>query len=141
MLICSDPALAMAKTELNDSVLGLVARLNEDDAKAALAEYERWSRVRDRKCDLVGKDNVPLDELSSSEACLSDYFSEKTAEVAAAKGDPGGFLASMRFPHRPMPTRSICASRRSIPPMPARISSPSAGCSRSTTRWQNKPRW
>ena len=88
MLICSDPALAMAKTDLNDHVLGLVAKLNQDDAKAALAEYDRCSRERDRKCDLVGKDNVPLDELSTSADCLSDYFSEKTAEIVAAKGDP-----------------------------------------------------
>jgi len=35
-----------------------------DDAKAAFAEYARWSRERDRKCDLVEKDNVPLQELS-----------------------------------------------------------------------------
>jgi uncharacterized protein YecT (DUF1311 family) len=88
MLICSDPALAMAKTELNDHVLDLVAKLNEEDAKQALAEYERWSRERDRKCDLVDKDNVPLDELSSSEGCLADYFKDKTSEIVAAKGDP-----------------------------------------------------
>jgi uncharacterized protein YecT (DUF1311 family) len=88
MLICSDPALAVAKTELNDHVLDLVAKLNADDAKQALAEYERWSRERDRKCDLVDKDNVPLDELSSSENCLAEFISAKTAEIAAAKGDP-----------------------------------------------------
>ena len=88
MLICSDPALAVAKTELNDQVLGLVAKLNAGDAKQALAEYERWSRERDRKCDLVDKDNVPLDELSSSENCLAEFMSAKTAEIAAAKGDP-----------------------------------------------------
>ena len=88
-LICSEPSLAIAKTELNDRVLQLVARLKPDDARNALSEYERWGRERDRKCALADKDNVPLEELSSSEGCLSDYFNEKTAEVAAAKGDPG----------------------------------------------------
>jgi len=88
-LICSEPSLAIAKTELNDHVLQLVARLKPDDARDALSEYERWGRERDRKCALADKDNVPLEELSSSEGCLSDYFSEKTAEVAAARGDPG----------------------------------------------------
>jgi uncharacterized protein YecT (DUF1311 family) len=88
MLICSDPSLAIAKTELNDQVLGLVARLKADDAKQALAEYERWSRERDRKCGLADKDNVPLDELSSSADCLAEYISQKTAEIVAAKGDP-----------------------------------------------------
>jgi uncharacterized protein YecT (DUF1311 family) len=87
-LICSDPSLAIAETELNNHALGLIAKLKEDDAKDAFAEYARWIRARDRKCNLVGKDNVPLEELSSSEGCLSEYMSEKTAELVAAKGDP-----------------------------------------------------
>jgi uncharacterized protein YecT (DUF1311 family) len=88
MLICSDPTLAVAKTELNRLVLDLVAKLKPDDAKQALVEYERWSRERDRKCNLVDKDNVPLDELAPSEACLAEYMSQKTAEILAAKSDP-----------------------------------------------------
>ena len=88
MLICSDSSLAIAKSELNHQVLVLIAKLKENDAREAFAEYERWGRERDRKCNLAGKDNVPLPELSSSEGCLAEYLSEKTAEVAAAKGDP-----------------------------------------------------
>jgi uncharacterized protein YecT (DUF1311 family) len=88
MIICSDPSLAIAKTDLNDHVLGLVAKLKGDDAKQAFAEYERWSRERDRRCGLADKDNVPLDELSSSESCLAEFIGLKTAEIIAAKGDP-----------------------------------------------------
>ena len=88
MLICGDPSLAIAKAELNHQVLELIARLKESEATAAYAEYERWSRERDRKCGLADKDNVPLQELSSSEGCLAEYLSRKTAEIAAAKGDP-----------------------------------------------------
>jgi uncharacterized protein YecT (DUF1311 family) len=88
MLICSDPSLAMAESELNGHMLGLIARLNENDARDAFAEYARWLRDRDRKCDLAGKDNVPLQELSSSEGCLTEYLDRKTAEIVAAKGDP-----------------------------------------------------
>jgi uncharacterized protein YecT (DUF1311 family) len=88
LLICSDPALALADKELADHVVGLITRLKEDEAKAAFAEYARWTRARDRKCGLVGKDNVPLEELSPSESCLADYLSQKTAEIVAAKGDP-----------------------------------------------------
>jgi uncharacterized protein YecT (DUF1311 family) len=88
LLICSDPSLAIAKMELNAHVLGLVAKLKGDDARDAFAEYERWSRERDRKCGLAEKDNVPLDELSSSEGCLAKYMSERTAEIVAAGGDP-----------------------------------------------------
>ncbi len=88
LLICSDPSLALAKTELNELVLGLIAKLKENEAREAFTEFERWTRERDRKCDLEDKDNVPLQELSSSEGCLADYFTRKIAEVVAAKGDP-----------------------------------------------------
>jgi uncharacterized protein YecT (DUF1311 family) len=87
LLICSDPSLAIAKTELNEHVVGLIGKLKGEDVRHAFAEYERWTRERDRNCNLVGKDNVPLDELSSSEACLVQHIS-KTAEIVAAKGDP-----------------------------------------------------
>jgi uncharacterized protein YecT (DUF1311 family) len=87
-LICSDPSLALAEMELNDHILGLIAKLKENEAKDAFVEYARWTRARDRKCDLIGKDNVPLQELSSSETCLAEYMVEKTAEMIAAKGDP-----------------------------------------------------
>jgi uncharacterized protein YecT (DUF1311 family) len=88
MLICADPALAMADTELDSLVIGLIAKLKEDEARDAFAEFARWTRTRDRKCDLDDKDNVPLQELSSSATCLAEYFSQKTAEIIAAKGDP-----------------------------------------------------
>jgi uncharacterized protein YecT (DUF1311 family) len=88
LLICSDPSLALAKAELNEHALGLIAKLKGDDAKQAFDLYERWSRERDRQCGLTDKDNVPLDELAPSEACLGTYIRQKTAEVVAAKGDP-----------------------------------------------------
>jgi uncharacterized protein YecT (DUF1311 family) len=88
MLICADPSLAMADMELDSLVVGLIAKLNEDEARDAFAEYARWTRTRDRKCDLDDKDNVPLQELSSSARCLAEYISQKTAEIIAAKGDP-----------------------------------------------------
>jgi uncharacterized protein YecT (DUF1311 family) len=98
-LICSDPSLAIAKMELNGDVLALVAKLKADDAKQAFAEYDRWGRERDRKCRLADKDNVPLDELSSSEVCLAEWMTQKTAEIAAAKGDPKKVFGR----HRPSP--------------------------------------
>ena len=88
MLICGDPTLALAKMELNSRVMEVVAKLKDNDARDALAEYERWSRDRDRKCDLQDKDNVPPNELPSSENCLAEYMTRKTAEIVAAKGDP-----------------------------------------------------
>ncbi len=87
LLICSDPALAIAARELDGHVLALVAGMKDDDAKAAFGEYARWTRDRDRKCDLDDKENVPLSELSASEPCLADYFRRKAAEIVAAKGD------------------------------------------------------
>jgi uncharacterized protein YecT (DUF1311 family) len=88
LLICSDASLALAKEELNELVMGVITRMKEDESKAALSEFDRWTRDRDRKCGLEGKDNVPLQELSPSEGCLAAYFNAKIAEVSAAKGDP-----------------------------------------------------
>jgi len=88
LVICADPELAIAEKELNSQVVALIARLKEGEAKGALAEYARWTRTRDRICDLDDKDNVPLNELESSEPCLSDLIKQKLAEVAGARGDP-----------------------------------------------------
>jgi len=87
-LICSDPQLALADAELNSQVLGLIGRLNSDDQRDAFSDYARWIRERDRKCNLAGKDNVPLAELSQSEVCLANFIRDKTAEIVAARGDP-----------------------------------------------------
>jgi uncharacterized protein len=97
LLVCSDPSLAMAKTELNELAMGLIAKLKENEASEALSEFDRWTRERDRKCSLDGKDNVPLQELSPSEGCLSDYFTRKIAEVTAAKGDPKKVFGRQRI--------------------------------------------
>jgi len=87
-LICADPSLALTETELNGQVLGLIAKLDPTAARFAFAEYGRWTRERDRKCNLVGKENVPPQELGSAEDCLADYLKSKTDEIVAAKGDP-----------------------------------------------------
>jgi uncharacterized protein YecT (DUF1311 family) len=87
-LICSDPLLAEAEMDLNKDALKLIGKLNETDARDAFAEYARWTRDRDRRCNLAGKDNVPLSELSVSEDCLADTMKQKVAEITAARGDP-----------------------------------------------------
>jgi uncharacterized protein YecT (DUF1311 family) len=87
-LICADPSLALSETELNSQVLGLIGRLDPTAARFAFAEYGRWTRERDRKCNLVGKENVPPQELGSAEDCLAGYLKRKADEIAAAKGDP-----------------------------------------------------
>ena len=88
LVICADPELAIADKELTAQIVTLIGKLKEDQANGALAEYARWTRTRDRLCDLDDKDNVPLNELESSEPCLNDLIKQKLAEVAAAKGDP-----------------------------------------------------
>jgi len=100
-LICSEPSLALAKTELNGLVMPLIARLNENEARQAFAEFERWGRDRDRKCGLEEKHNVPLQDLTSSESCLADYFTQKIADISAAKGDPKKIFGRPHFSPRP----------------------------------------
>jgi uncharacterized protein YecT (DUF1311 family) len=87
-LICSEPQLADAESELNGLARGLIGKLKDDEARDASAEYARWIRDRDRNCRLAGKDNVPLAELSSSEDCLESRMKEMTAGMIAANGDP-----------------------------------------------------
>lgn len=87
-LICSEPSLAEAELDLNKDALKLIGKLNETDAKDAFAEFARWTRDRDRKCNLAGKENVPLAELSASEDCLADTMKQRETEITAAKGDP-----------------------------------------------------
>ena len=91
-LICSEPSLAEAETDLNKDALKLIGKLNEADAKDAFAEFARWTRDRDRRCNLAGKENVPLSELSASEDCLADTMKQKETEIAAARGDPKKFF-------------------------------------------------
>jgi uncharacterized protein YecT (DUF1311 family) len=100
-LICSEPTLELGETELNVLVRALIGKLKDDDAQEAFAEYARWIRDRDRKCNLAGKDNLPLTELPpSSEDCLENWLTEMTAGMTAAKSDPkrvfGRSLAASR---------------------------------------------
>ena len=87
-LICADPSLALVETELNGEVLTLINKLDPTAARFAYAEYGRWTRERDRKCNLVGKENVPFQELSGAEACLADNLNGKVTEIRTARGDP-----------------------------------------------------
>lgn len=88
-LICSEPSLAIAEGELNEHVLALIAKLDANEAREAFVEYARWIRERDRKCELAGRENVPLAELAPAEDCLAAALATMTTEVTAAKGDPG----------------------------------------------------
>ena len=88
-LICSEPGLELGETELNVLVRALIGKLGDNEAQEAFAEFARWIRDRDRKCNLAGKDNVPLAELPpSSDDCLEDWLKEMTAGMTAAKNDP-----------------------------------------------------
>ena len=110
MLICSEPELVLAAQELNDRALALMTGLKDNARKDAFAEYARWTRDRDRKCDLVGKDNVPLDELSSSGSCLADYHARrKPPRSSRPKATPGEFSVCTGVRRCRMPTPSICA--------------------------------
>lgn len=112
LLICADPELAIADKELTGQVVALIRKLKEDEAKGALAEFARWTRTRDRICELDDKDNVPLNELESAEPCLNDLTKQKLAEVAAAKGDPRKlFGKDMMSPSPDADAVDLCVGR------------------------------
>ena len=100
-LICSDPSLAIAEGELDERMLALIARLSGNEAKDAFVEYARWIRERDRKCELAGRENVPLAELAPAADCLAAALAGMTADVAAAKGDPRKMFGRRALSPRP----------------------------------------
>ncbi|MDN5003289.1 lysozyme inhibitor LprI family protein [Bradyrhizobium sp. GCM10027634] len=111
-LICADPSLALTETELNAQVLALISKLDPTAARFAFAEYGRWTRERDRKCNLVGKENVPLEELGSAEDCLADHLKRKTEEITAARGDPKKVFGRQVAAHEPdTDAVDFCAAR------------------------------
>lgn len=112
LVICADPDLAIVEHELNKQIVALFAKLKEDDAKSAHAEYARWIRSRDRICELDDKDNVPLSELETAEPCLTDLMKQKIAEIAAAKGDPKRFFGKeLLSPSPDADAVDICVGR------------------------------
>jgi uncharacterized protein YecT (DUF1311 family) len=111
-LICSEPSLAEAESELHALVRALIDKLKGDDARDATAEYARWVRDRDRRCKLAGKDNVPLDELASSQDCLENWMKEMTAGMLAAKGDPKRvFLRDLEASRPNVDAVDLCVTR------------------------------
>jgi uncharacterized protein YecT (DUF1311 family) len=100
-LICSEPMLELGETELNVLVRVLIGKQKDNEAQEAFAEYARWIRDRDRKCNLAGKDNVPLAELAPSEDCLENWLKEMTAGMTAAKGDPKRVFGRLLNASRP----------------------------------------
>lgn len=112
LVICADPQLAIADKDLTTQVVALIAKLKEDQAKGALAEFARWTRTRDRICELDDKDNVPLNELESAEPCLNDLIKQKLAEAAAARGDPRKFFGKdMLSPAPDADAVDLCVGR------------------------------
>jgi hypothetical protein len=74
MLICSDATLAISDRELNGRVLALIAKMKGEEGIRRIRQMDPCPRPK-----VADKDNVPLDELSPSEACLADDMSRKTA--------------------------------------------------------------
>ena len=129
-LICADPSLAL--TETGNSAPGMLP---------CLRRVGRWTWERDRKCNLVGKENVPAQGLAPRKDRLAGYPKRRSGEIAAAKGDPKNVSAGRSRPGSPTPTPSIPAPRASTLPSPlATISSASTAPTRSTARSRIKRR-
>lgn len=139
-LICADPSLALAETELNGEVLGLIGKLDPNAARFAFAEYGRWTRERDRKCNLVGKENVPLAELSSRKVVSLTLCGAGPTRSPRPKAIRRRCSAGRSRPNHPTPTPSISARRGFTPPIPAAISSASTASMRSTARLATRRR-
>ena len=122
LLICGDPALAIADKDLNSRVLALIAGMKDVEAKAALGEYARWTRNRDRKCDLDDKDNVPLARIVvvGSLPC-GLYRLQDRRDRRGQRRPQEGLWTVARPPRPPMRMQLISVSRRFTRPTRAAI--------------------
>jgi len=80
-LICADPDLAAL-----DSILTIAFRDAQNDAslddRSLLAKDQlAWTRERNQKCGLIGKDYVPLAGLRPAKQCVEDAIEARIAEL------------------------------------------------------------
>jgi uncharacterized protein YecT (DUF1311 family) len=78
-LICADANLKAADSLLAKAY-GEAKKSDSPDRKNALArEQLAWTRERNQKCGLVGKDTAPLAELRNATQCMADEIKERLA--------------------------------------------------------------
>jgi uncharacterized protein YecT (DUF1311 family) len=83
-LICSDPELSNADGALGKAFQGAVRSLEGKQKAAKIQEQVKWIRERNTRCQLDGKPDVPIEELSSSKPCMLEAINARVNEYLGA---------------------------------------------------------
>jgi uncharacterized protein len=93
-LICGDAELASLDRDLGASFQRQKLRLSSLNQLKFVDDELIWIRDRNRRCGLVGHDNLALEELASSKSCLLGIIRERIALLDDA-GQPHSALPSV----------------------------------------------
>ena len=81
-LVCSDAPLMKAYEALLMSTQSALERVPDGPVKGAFArDHFAWVRDRDSRCELEGKADAALEELSNAKRCLLDAFSSRLVNL------------------------------------------------------------
>jgi uncharacterized protein YecT (DUF1311 family) len=80
-LICADPDLAALDSKLATAFQDAKVAASPDDQKLLVKEQQTWTRERNQKCGLTGKDNAPIRVPLSGKQCVEDAIEARIAEL------------------------------------------------------------
>lgn len=81
-LICADGELARLDGELGVAFRGPKAQISGPDKAKFVAEQLAWIKDRDKRCELIGKDNAAIEVLARSKPCMVSAIRERIALLA-----------------------------------------------------------
>jgi uncharacterized protein YecT (DUF1311 family) len=80
-LICADPDLAAVDSILAIAFQDAKDAVSPDVQKLLVKEQQTWTRERNQKCGLTGKDNAPIGVLLSGKQCVEDAIDARIDEL------------------------------------------------------------
>lgn len=83
-LICSDAELSNADGALGKAFQGAIGILEGKEKASKVQEQVKWIRERNTRCQLDGKNDMPVEELRSSKQCLLEAINARVNEYVGA---------------------------------------------------------
>jgi uncharacterized protein YecT (DUF1311 family) len=100
-LICADPDLAALDSILVIALHDAHKAATWSDQRILMSDQLTWLKDRDQKCELVGKDQMPLVDLTPAKQCLEDAIEARISELQGTDE-----TATISAPAPPAPTPS-----------------------------------
>ena len=89
-LICSDDELAQLDSKLGAVFQQRKAQLSSAEQSNFVHNEVIWIKDRNKRCDLVGKDNMTIEVLVTSKPCLVQAIQSRVSELEAQISAPDG---------------------------------------------------